>query len=212
MKRNNNSKAPKQNSPWGQIRLGSFKAEFPQPRLPRILGADRHLGVGTSVYPVVKLDVPIIQQNLSIAAGALASVVPIDTTVIQNWVSRFQTLFREYAICGARLEIRMNNVVINSGLVCAYLDEQTSGAPTAAEAEGRGRLDILCAQQFQPGSYTIDWKPRDILDLDYTNVGTVFTPVWLKLFASNAATGTQATTTGQVVITGTVAFTFRGYL
>jgi hypothetical protein len=209
----NKKKNNKQNSqPWGVVRLGSFRAEFPQPRLPRILGADRSLSSERSVYPFVNLDVPIGQVTSLITAGGAAASVPLDLTQIPSFSTRFASLFREYAIVGARLELRLNNTLNNAGLVCGYLDEQSSAAPTANECASRPRLDMLLTQQFQPGSYRMSWKPRDLLDLDFVNTATTFTPVWLKIFTNVANFGTTASTTGQVIVTGTLALVFRGYV
>lgn len=197
--------------PWGQIRLGSFKAEFPQPRIPRLIGSDTALSARDSVYPPrVKLDVPLSFVVQTIAAGALAAVIPIDTTAVTNWVE-FAALFKEYAIVGARLELRPNAMATTSGYSAAYLDETSNAAPTASSTLQNARVDMLNAPVFRPGGYHITWTPRDILDLDYVATGTNFTPVYLKLFTDVANFGSNVATTGQWIITGSVAFEFRGY-
>jgi len=205
-------KATKKAGPWGQIQLGGFRAEFPQPRIPRLLGSDRDLTNRNSVYPTVLLDVPITPQSGNIVAGAIASSVALDTTIIPAWATRFQTLFREYAICGASLEIRLNNVSTTSGLVLAWMEESSSAAPVFADGVDKPRVDMTCGPLFVPRAYHIKWSPRDILDLDYSAVSTNFTPAWLKVFCNVANTFTAAGTTGQVLITGTLALTFRGYV
>lgn len=197
--------------PWGQIRLGGFRAEFPQPRLPSILGSDRSLSSRNSVYPVIKLDVPLTPQKASIVAGVLATAIPLDTTVMALF-GKLGAAFREYAIVGSRLEIRINNATVTAGIVMCYLDETTAAVPTASDAKDRPRLDVLVSPQFTQGSYRMGWTPRDLLDLDYVSTGTNFTPVWLKLFASVADTFTTATTAADVIVTGTMALEFRGYV
>ncbi len=211
MKKQNSNKGKAQ-QPWGVIRLGGFRAEFPQPRIPRLLGSDRNLGSRNSVYPNnVMLDVPIITTKSSIAAGVLAASIPLDLTKIQAFSSRFASLFQEYAIVGASLEVRMNNTINNAGVLAAFIDEDSSAAPGPTDALNRPRLDVLVAQQFQPGSYRLNWTPRDILDLDYVDCATTFTPAWLKLYTDVGNFGTTATTTGDVLVTGTLALCFRGY-
>lgn len=201
-------------NPWGSIQLGSFRASFPQPRLPRLLGSAKSLGVGNSVYPNIRLDVPISQQVKSIVAGALAGSISIDiVTVINQFSSRFASLFKEYAIVGASFELRMNNVVQGAGVVAVYLDETTPNVPTAALALQTQRVDVLVSPQFSAGgSYRIDWTPRDILDLDYVSTGTTFTPLYLKLYTDVTNFNTVAGTTGDVIVTGALAFEFRGYV
>lgn len=202
---------PKAKEPWGVVRLGGFRAEFPQPRLPRLLGSDRSLSQANSVYPTVQLDVPLAPQVVSLVAGAVAASIPLDTTILSLF-SKLGAAFREYAIVGARLELRMNNIATTAGLVIAFIDEDSSGAPSASDAKDRPKLDLLCAPTFVPGGYHISWTPRDLLDLDYVSTGTNFTPAWLKIFASVADTFTTSSTTGQVLVTGALALTFRGYV
>jgi len=217
--KNRNSRRPKTQNrgnggggQWGNIVLGGFKASFPQPRLPWRLGADSSLPQALSVYPTVNLDVPMIPINTAIVAGATALVSPIDLTQVFNFAARFATLFREYAIVGARLEIRPQNISPAGGLIAAFLDEQSSAAPTGPNAVNRPRLDMTAGPLTVPRAYHLDWKPRDLLDLDYVSTATTFTPVWLKIYTDSANFFTPAAMTGQVLITGTIAFQFRGYV
>lgn len=197
---------------WGSVRLGEgFQLTFAKPRIPRLLGAAQVLPAGLSVYPVVNLDVPIQPISFSIVAGAVAGVQGIDPgTIVPSFSTKFAA-FREWVLCGLRFEIRLNNVVNTQGVVVAYVDEKTSAAPTAAEALGHPRLDMQVAPLFERKPYIIDWIPRDLNDEAYTQVGTAFSPVYLKVFTNNANFVTGATTTGQVIVTGSLALQFRGY-
>lgn len=210
-KKGGNAQGGGSGSPWGQIALGGFRAEFPQPRLPFRLGADTALPRGLSVYPRVKLDVPIIMRNVAIAAGAVAYAGAIDTLSVQDWGTRYAAVFREYAIVGCRLELRPQNISPAAGICAAYMDEQSGAVPTAAEALARSRLDMTLAPLTVPKAYHLDWTPHDLLDLDFTAVGTNFQPVFLKIFANVANFGTSAAETGQILVTGSIAFEFRGY-
>jgi hypothetical protein len=203
----------KKQGPWGQIRLGGFRAEFPQPRIPRLLGAAATLGNSISVYPNgVQLDVPITQQNLAIVAGALAAVVPLDLSIVNAFAARFGAVFKEYAIVGAKLELRPNNMAVTAGVTGAYIDENSNAAPTAGTTMNVPRLDMLNAPLFEVKPRLITWTPRDFIDLDYVPIATTFTPAWLKVFTDVANFGSTVTTTGQWVITGSLAFSFRGYI
>ena len=160
----------------------------------------------------MKLDVPIRASVATIAAGSLASSTGLDVNLIQDWATRFATLFREYAIVGARLELRPQNVSPASGIIVAYLDEQTSSVPTTAEALARPRLDMIAGPLTVPRAYHLDWTPADILDLDFVSVASTFTPVWVKMFTNVANFGAGAGMTGQVLITGSLALEFRGFI
>jgi len=158
------------------------------------------------------MDVPIALPPSLIVAGALATSIGLDITRVNAWATRFAGTFREYAIVGARLELRMNNVAVTAGILAAFLDEETAAAPTATQALNRPRLDVTVGPVFEPRAYHLDWKPADILDLDFVDTGTTFTPVWLKLYTDQTNFGTTASTSGQVIITGSLALEFRGYV
>ena len=207
-KKNKNARA----QAWGSVRLGSgFELTFAKPRIPRLLGAAEVLGNSLSVYPTVNLDIAIKPQQFSIAAGAVTGAIGFDpATIVNGYNTRFQA-FREWVVLGANLEIRLNNVANTQGYILAYLDEKSSAAPTAAEATQRPRLDMTCGPLFERKPYRLQWTPRDLTDESYTPFGTSFSPCYLKVFASNADTFTGATTTGQIIVTGSLALQFRGY-
>lgn len=206
----NKKNREKQNA-WGNVQLGDFRMSFPKPRLPRLLGAAVKLGANISLYPNVRLDVPIGLESVTIGAGSIAGSIALDLTAVDAFSTRFASLFNEYAIVGARLEIRPNAIVNPSGICAVWLDEETAAAPNGTQSANRARLDIAVANLSDVKPYRIDWLPRDILDLDFVSTATTFTPVWLKIFSSPAATLTTATTTGQILVTGSLAFEFRGY-
>lgn len=190
--------------PWGS------KFQVPIARLPITLGSDRSLSAGRSVYPRVNLDVPIIFTRTAVAAGATTSVFNLDIGKIDSFATRFGALFDEYCIVGCKLEVRLNNIVVPQGFVCAYIDEKSSSVATLSAAQSAGRIDMVVGVE-SPSRYDISWVPGDFTDLSYSDIGTTVTPAYLKFFASNAGTGTNAATTFDIMITGTMAFTFRGY-
>ncbi len=197
---------------WGEVQLGGFRMSFPKPRIPRLLGAARNLGNSMSVYPTVDLDMPITQVNQPITAGAVAVSVALNFSLVDNFSTRIATLFREYAIVGVKLEIRINNVTSPAGVLACFIEEETNAAPTAAKALNRPRLDVLICQQTVPGAYTLTWTPRDLLDLDYVDTATSFNPAYVNLYTDVANFGTLAGTAAEVIITGAIAFTFRGFV
>jgi hypothetical protein len=165
-----------------------------------------------SVYPQVDLSVPIIPILATITAGNTAVSAGLDLTKVVNWAVRFQTLFREYAIVGARLEVRPQNVSPAGGVIAAFLDEESASAPTAGDALNRPRLDMTAGPLTVPKAYHIDWTPRDLLDLDYVATSTTFTPVWVKLYTDTVNFFAPSSMTGQVIVTGTLKISFRGYV
>lgn len=192
---------------------GGFRLSFPIPRLPRILGSASKLSAASTIYPaMVQLDVPISVVAFSVATGALASNYSISTGSIAAFATRFASLFREYCIVGCRFEVRISVTANASGILAVWIDEDSNATPTAAQAANRARLDVGLVANPVDRVYRIDWKPLDYLDLDWTDGGTNTTPAFLKLYTDVANFGTTATTTAQVLVTGTVALCFRGYV
>jgi hypothetical protein len=157
-----------------------------------------------------KLDIPMVAVQTSIVAGNMATSYPMNLTLIKDFATRFGALFDEYAIVGADFEVRMSNVVNPQGIAYGLIDEKTSAVPNASAANS-SRLDMAVNNYDTSNHYHIQWKARDYLDLEWQDIGTTYTPAWLKFYASTAETGTNASTTANILITGTFAYCFRGY-
>jgi len=161
---------------------------------------------------MVKLDFPIVPTTTSTAAGALSFVVNIvaATALIANYPN-LSAVFDEVSIVGARFEIRVDVTANPAGVIWAYIDEKVAAAPTLANSQNKSRLDIFASTNESPNRYTILWKAKDYADLVWESVGAATASAFLKIFASNAGTGTNAAGAFSVAITGSVALCFRGY-
>lgn len=203
--RKNRTQRKRQNMPKQDMLL-------PRPRIPTLIGSATNLGSRASVYPaMVKLDVPILPAGPNLVAGAVASFTALDRSNIPGFGSRFQNTFNEYCIVGAKLELRVNNMVNPAGFIYAFLDEKTFAVPTLAEAQQAPHLEIMATNTESPSRHTIEWKARDYADLTWLDVSVTTTTVCVKFFASVAGTLTTAATTGQIIVTGSLAVCFRGY-
>jgi len=191
---------------------GGFKLQFPWPHLPSWLGAASRLAANAAVYPRVDLDMPMIMNNVAIVAGATATVVAVDVaTLVAGWTSRFANTFREYCVVGLRLEHNLTVSTNASGVVLAFVDETLATVPNAGslytphmevpivQAPDGSKLQLL--EYVPSGSYT---------DLQWTPTTVPVTRQWVKYYASTS-TGTGATTTGTIIVRGTLAVSFRGY-
>ncbi len=83
-----------------------LRIDMPVPRLPRWLGTP-NLRSSNSVYPRVDLDIPITLVTFNVSGGALTGVANIDNGLIPSFSTRFGSLFKEFAIVGARFELRI---------------------------------------------------------------------------------------------------------
>lgn len=192
---------------------GGFRLDFPMPRLPRWLGTP-NLSAGDAVYPRVNLDIPIVVSTQAIAAGAIAISSPIDSTNIPNFATRFGSLFKEFAIVGARFELRVCAVTSPQGVLLAYIDENSNAAPTSTALNyAHAECPLVSSSVDSTGSiHKVEWVAKSYADLTWDSTGTSGNVGYLKLFASSGTTGTNASTTAQVLVTGVFAVCFRGYI
>lgn len=217
MPRRNKQRNPRRSNNGGRRMVnvsgpGGFRLNFPIPRLPRLLGAGNNLAAQNTVYPRIDLDMPTTIQVVAVSTGALASVIALDpNSLIPQWAARSQ-LFREYAVVGARFEFSVTSSSNASGCVVAFVDETLATAPNAGSVY-TPHLEIPIPAYPDAGvMHRLDYKPAgSYTDLDWIPVSSTTPKQWLKLFASTAATGTSASTTGAILVRGTLAIAFRGY-
>lgn len=181
---------------------------------PNVTG--KTLTAQMSVGRVWGFDLPTLFTSYTVSSGTLASSVPIDQTNLNLFSTRFGNTFIEYRILGFRGRLRISGTSINpAGVVKCWLDEKSSATPTAAQSQDRPCVDLLISGSNTGGLDTtveIKWVAKDLLDLDWTAVGTTATPVWLKLFANTTYTGTGMTTGATVILDGVMRVQFRGLM
>jgi len=189
---------------------GGFRMDFPIPRLPSWLGAADRLSANATTYPNIKLDVVMPITQATLAAGAIAQVIAIDAGLVPNFAARFGNLFREYCVVGARFELTLTNVANPSGLVLAFVDEVLATAPNSGSLFPP-HIEIPLVSNPDGRLQTIDYAPKGYEDLVWTPTSVPVARAWLKLFAAAATTFTSATTSGNIIVRGTLALQFRGY-
>lgn len=124
------------------------------------------------------------------ATGDITSSVAVDTTAILNFGLRFGSTFEEYRVLGVDIKIRP--VALTAGLTSMWFDEKSGAIPTSAEAFEKTH-DLVPNTNASSNTFRVmRWRARDLLDLQYLPIGTVFTPVWFKLLTSTAGYGTPA--------------------
>lgn len=134
--------------------------------------------------------------------------------LISGFAIRLAAVFDEYCITGALFEIRIvHRAGPAQGLIYVYMDEKDFGAPSAPEANGVPRIEALVHNAAMPVLHHIYWKASDVADLEWRSTSSAanYSPAALKLFASNADTGTSATTDCVVYVTGALNLDVRGW-
>ncbi len=194
------------------VTAGRFRMEMPMPRLPRWLGTP-NLSANNAVYPRINLDMPTTLQVLGVAAGALASSTTIDSSLIPNFATRFGATFKEFAIVGVRFELRLTATSTPQGFILGYIDEFSNAAPTSTSLNyAHVEIPIVGTSVDSTGSiHKLEWVARSYADLTWDAIGTSGVVAYLKLFAG-ATTGTNASTTATVLVSGAVSLCFRGYI
>jgi hypothetical protein len=189
------------------------RADLPIGRVPRPLGAMQRLSPNNTVYPrMLRLDFPLVPITTSTVVGAISFVtnlVPAPAT-IANWAN-IAAVFDEVALVGVRLECRIDVTANPAGIVWAYIDEKLAAAPTLGNSQNKPRLDMYVSTNESPNRYSLTWKSRDFLDLQWIAASAPAIVAYFKMFASNAGTGTNAAGTFNVAVTGSIALCLRGY-
>lgn len=192
-----------------------FHLRFPTPRLPRILGNLNSLSSTNSVYPAcLSIDMPITPQNATVTSGAASGVFNIGLSALigSTRFAKWAAVFREYCLVGLRLELSLTSTTNGQGFVVWSIDESSNTSP-GTEVLSQPHLELPLAPTVNGKNRVfLNWQPKDYEDLEWTNTGTGVNTAYFKCFASTANTFTGATTSANMMITGTVAVCFRGLL
>jgi len=135
----------------------------------------------------------------------------MDTSLIPSFATRVGSLFNEYAIVGLLLEFRVNQVINPSGVVNVYVDEKSNAGPTLSESRNTPHIEVAVLTPSTQRVQRLKWTATDLLDLQWTDTSVNEIPLYLKFFASVAGTFTTATTSCQIIVTGSIALALRGY-
>jgi hypothetical protein len=198
-------------SSWGSIRLGGFSAVFPKPSLPRLLGTN-NLAAGSAIYPRVYLDLPITPQSIAVSSGAVSTYIAIGASIIANW-SDWENVFAEFTILGARFEARVAVCASGQGMLCLGISDESIGAALGSGTLNLPHIELPIPPTLvnQPQVQRIDWICRTPNDLQFYPVASTEASTSIQAYAATATTGTGASTSATIWITGTVRVCFQGF-
>jgi len=198
---------------WGSIKLGGFKAVFPRPSLPRLLGTN-NLKATSAVYPnMVYFDIPIVAQTVSVSSGAVSAYIAVTgPSFIANW-SSFQDVFGQYVIVGAKFEVRVTVCSSGQGTVFVGMSDEATGSAVGSNLVFLPHIEIPIPPTLVnvPEVQRIDWICREPNDLQFYNMSSSQASTSLQFYAATATTGTGASTSATLFVTGTVRVCVRGY-
>jgi len=147
-------------------------------------------------------------QTTVVTTGLIAVALPLDKTRIQGFATRFGSTFDEYRILSCILKIRSLNV--SSGVSRFWFDEKSNATPSSTDASERVGLTIPNNSSNGRTVTSMTWKARDLLDLQYTAIGTTATPAYFKIYTSNAGYSSPIAVTDLWLIEYHMVFEFRG--
>jgi hypothetical protein len=148
-----------------------------------------------------------IKLTTTVTTGLIANAIPILSTAIASFATRFGATFVEYRMVQAKMEIRMFSSN-NPGVLQFWFDEKSASNPTLVEAAERYIMSINASDVTSKKSLT--WTARDPLDLEFTAIGSSVTPVTFKTYTNNANFGSSIVATDYCEVEGAVRFQFRG--
>jgi hypothetical protein len=210
-KKGNKGKSKGGGGSWGRIQLGGFSAVFPKPSLPRLLGTN-NLAASNAVYPRVYLDLPVVAQSVAMSSGAVAAYINVASTIISNF-SSFGDCFAQFTILGARFEVRPTVVASGQGMVLLAMSDESTGAALGAPVANLPHIEVPIPPTLtnQPIVQRLDWICREPNDLQFYSTGSTEASTSIQVYAATATTGTGASTSSTLYITGTVRVCFQGF-
>jgi len=195
MKRNNAGKRAKPNT--RNARSMSIRAEL----------SDSRAYPGQQVSKLV-LNGAAAQLLTTITTGVVNYAQPINTGAILGFSTRFGSTFDEYRIVGT--DARMTPLSATSGVSKVWFDEKNTANPTANEAQERTSTPLVNSNANARAVRVFRWRARDLLDLQYTAIGTSVTPVSFKVYTDTASWAAPATVTPLWLLELILYFEFRG--
>jgi hypothetical protein len=134
--------------------------------------------------------VPALTVVIPITTGTVAQTVVLDPTArVNNWPTRFASLFEEYRVIGIEMKVRASQGVVTGGVNGTHVswwDEYSSGTPTATQAIQRVTKERSNNADNRLSQYNLKWKPQDPKDYEFFATATGTQPVFFKIYTDVA--------------------------
>ncbi len=158
----------------------------------------------------VRLTLPGVPQLLSttVTTGVIANFYGVNIGAVTGFAARFGSTFDEYRIVSCRMMIRP--ISASTGVSVHWFDEKSGSAPTSNESQERIGARIPNTNASDKAVLDMSWKARDLLDLNYTAIGTTVTPVTFKTYTDTANWGAPSVVTPMWLLESMITFEFKG--
>jgi len=144
----------------------------------------------------------------TVTTGVIAFAYAVSSANVTGFATRFGSTFDEYRILGA--EFRVTPVSASVGVSKMWFDEKNVANPTANEAQERTNVPLANTNAMSRSRMNLRWRARDLLDLQYTPIGTVGQPATFKVYTDLAQWGAPVAATNLWLIEPVFTFEFRG--
>jgi hypothetical protein len=145
----------------------------------------------------------------TVTTGVISNSANLSTGNISGFATRFGSTFDEYRILGC--DVIMRPVAASTGVTVAFFDEKSSSVPTSSDAANRIGLRLCNSNASSNGESTVmKWRARDLVDLQYTAIGTGVTPCYFKVYTDAATWGAPIAATNLWIVEPMFIVEFRG--
>jgi len=161
--------------------------------------------------PVYSVAVPAIPVKLTqtVTTGVVSSVLLVSSASIQDFATRFATLFTEYRIISVVFSVNLFSST-QPGLALSWIEEKDFSAPTAGEAAERGVKRFALGANQMPHHFR--WLVSDPFDLQFRDSDSAAQSVAaFKVYSDNATYGSGITAADIGLISASFTFQFRGF-
>lgn len=158
---------------------------------------------------VVKIKLPSSATKLTttVTTGVVASAIQVSSAQLLGFATRFGSTFDEYRIVG--INARVIPLGPNAGIMKCWFDEKSTSAPTANESLEKTAVSVSLNNAHSSSRLQI-WRARDLLDLQFTAIGSAVTPVTFKQYTDNAFWGSSVAVTDVATVQFDCLVEFRG--
>lgn len=148
------------------------------------------------------------KYTTTVTTGVIANSLALSTSRISNFATRFGSTFDEYRILSVLVKLR--SLSASTGISSFLFDEKDATAPDIDDANQR--LGLRLPNTNAAGSIlrAMRWRARDLLDLEYSPIGTVSTPVYFKVYTDATNFGAPVAATDVWIAEFDFTIEFRG--
>jgi hypothetical protein len=144
----------------------------------------------------------------TVTTGVIAHVVSLSFAATQGFSTRFGSTFDEARLLGVNVVIRP--IAASTGVTVFFFDEKSSAAPALIDAQERRGLRLANTNASERSGAVMRWRARDLVDLEYSPIGSAASVVFFKAYTDLANYGAPIAVTNLWTLDYELIVEFRG--